>query len=344
MKSIKESIVLFMMTLVLLTGCGNNNDQEFRNIEQIQQSSGIPVRVDEISPRHFTISLDYNANLSGVKETVLSSLVADRIEKIHVKVGDYVEKDDLLISFPEDNPSAQFKQAKAAYENTLQTYQRMIALFEQGGISQQELDQLQTAKIVHEANFKASEKMIKVRAPYNGYVTDLSFRETDTVGPGDPLLTIAQINKYQAKIWVTESDILSFKPGLEGVARWQNHSLPGKVTQVARSIERGRQAFSVDLEFNNPNDLLLSGVMASIEVFSYENRDAIVIERQFILSDREGSFVYLAEDNRAIKRYIALGENDGILYEVTAGLAVGDPLIKQGANQVDANSLIRIVD
>jgi RND family efflux transporter MFP subunit len=341
----KKLVILMTGLLILLifAACGNN-EQEFRNIEQIQQSEGIPVKVEKISLQPFVISVNYNANLYGIKETTLTSMIADRIEEVHVRVGDYVEEDDLLLSFPEDNPSAQFIQAKAAYNNIVQTYERMSALFAEGGISQQELDQLKTSRQVAEANLKASEKMIMIRAPYSGTVTHLNFRAAESAGPGDPLLTIARINKYQTQIWVTENDINQIKPGLKAIARWQNYELPGKVTQVARSIDKNRQAFAVDLEFDNPQNFLLTGVMAAIELFRYDNPQAIVIPRQFIFSDSEGDFVFLAEGERALTRYIETGENDGMNFEIVAGLSVGDPLIKEGANLISVNTRIRIIN
>lgn len=333
-----------LILMLLVAACNNNNNQEFTNIEQIQQAEGIPVRVEKVSLQPFSISLSYNAGLSGIKETTLTSMVADRIEKVHVRVGEYVEEGTLLVSFPEDNPSAQYRQAKAAYENSLQTYERMAALFAEGGISRQELDQLRTLKQVNEANYSAADKMIRVRAPYNGTITHLNFRETESPGPGDPIVTISRINKYQAKVWVTEENIRYLKPGLRATARWQNYELPGRVTQVARSIDRNRQAFAVDLEFDNPQNFLLTGVTAAIEVFRYDTSQAITIPRQFIMSDDQGSYVYLAENNRAVKRYIETGENDRMLYEIVEGLRVNDPLIKEGANLVSSGTRIRIIE
>lgn len=342
MKKIFRPISVLILSGIILAGCGRNNGEEIPTIEQIHQSEGIPVVVEEVSPERFTISLIYNASLTGIRETNLSSLISDRVEEVHVQVGDYVEKDELLISFPEDNPSAQYRQARAAYENSLQTYNRMVALYEAGGISQQEIDQLETAKRVNEANYRAAEKMIRVRAPFNGYVTHINFRETDSVKPGESLITVAQIGRYKATVWVSENDILDIRPGLEAFASWQDHKLPGRVVQVARSIDSRRQAFGVDLEFNNPDDLLLSGVMTSIELFRYDNPEVIVVPRQYIGNDAHGSYVYIARGERARKQYVLLGEYDGYHYEIVEGLSSGDKLIKEGTSLVSDNSLLRI--
>ncbi len=342
MKLLRQQILVLILFGLIITGCGRNNSDDTATIEQIHRSEGIPVVVEEVSPERFTISLMYNANLTGIRETTMNSLVSDRVEKVHVRVGDQVTKDDLLISFPEDSPSAQYRQARAAYENSEQTYERMVALFEAGGISQQEIDQLETAKRVNEANYKAAEKMIQIRAPFDGYVTQISIKETDSVNPGESLVTVAQVDKYKTTIWVTEKDILHIRMGLEAFAHWQDHRLPGRIVQVARSIDPHRQAFAVDLEFDNPAGLLLSGVMTSIELVRYENPEAIIVPRQYIGNDEGGSFVYVIRDNRAYKRYVEPGEFDGYNYEITSGLSFGDPLIKEGSSLLSDNSVVRI--
>lgn len=344
MKGRIKPIVLTGLALFIIAGCGKKSNGEFRNIEVIQQNEGIPVRVESVSPQQFSISLLYNTNLTGIKETSLTSLLSDRIEKIYVKVGDFVTKDDILISFPEDNPGSQYRQAKAAYENTAQTYERLRNLYEQGGISRQELDQVGTALQVSEANYKSAEKLIKVRAPYDGYITHINSRETQSVGHGDALLTIAHVNKYQAKIWVTENDIFSVESGQKVYAKWQDYILPGKVIQVSRSIDRNRQAFAVDLEFDNPNSFLLSGVMASVELMIYDNPHAIIVPRQYIQTDERGNFVFLAKEGNAVKAYIELGLDDRLQYEVVSGLMANDSLIREGAHHVTAGSKIRIVN
>ncbi|MFA7599011.1 MAG: efflux RND transporter periplasmic adaptor subunit [Candidatus Cloacimonas sp.] len=333
-----------ILILISLSGCGKKSDRKIRNITQIQRESGIPVKVEEAKYEPFNISLGYNVNLSGIKETTLNSMLADRVDKVNVKVGDYVETDQILISFPENTPGAQYQQAKAAFENATQTYDRMSNLYEQGGISKQDLDQLNTAKVVAEANFKAVEKMVHIRAPYQGYVTQINYKETESVNPGSPLITIAQINKYKTKVWVSENDIFSVKLGLNATARWQDVELSGKVVQVARSIDRDQQAFAVDLEFDNPNKLMLSGVMASVELFTYENKNAIVIQRQFLQNDNGDSYVYVVQDSRAVKRYVKLGKSNRITSEIIEGIELDDMIIKEGVNLVNENNLVRVIE
>ncbi|MBW6515013.1 MAG: efflux RND transporter periplasmic adaptor subunit [Candidatus Cloacimonetes bacterium] len=339
----KISFLLMLVSLLfLLTACGNNDDNNMRNIEQIHQEDGIPVKVEEIVYQPFSLILSYNANLNGIRETTVTSLLSDRVETVLVKVGDYVEKDQLLLTFPEDSPSAQYRQAKAAFESSEQTYQRMSVLFAEGGISRQELDQLETMKSINQANYLAASKMIYIKASIAGYVTQINFRETETANFGDPLITISQIDRYRSKVWVIERDINAVRPGLGAVARWQEQELPGRVVQVARSIDGNRQAFGVDLEFDNPENLLLSGVMVSIDIITYGNDKAIIVPRQYIQSDIEGDYVFIVANGNAVKRYVKLGANDRMVYEIAEGLAVGDILIKEGSQLVSNGIKIRI--
>ena len=335
-------LIIIITSILVLVSCGSKTNTGARNIEQIQQEEGIPVKVTEISYQPFSLSLSFNTGLSGIRETTITSLLGDRVESVLVKVGDYVEKDQLLLAFPEDNPVAQYRQAKAAYESAEQTYQRMSALYEDGGISRQELDQLETMRKINLANYQAAGKMVYVKAPISGYVTSINLRETESAGPGDPLLTISQIDRYRAKVWVIERDINTIQPGQRVIARWQDIELPGRVIQVARSIDSDRQAFGVDLEFSNLHGLLLSGMMITVEIFFYENETAIIVPRQYIHSDDQGTFVYLNVNDKADKRYVELGRNDLMLFEIASGLVVGDKMVYEGSHLIRTGARIRI--
>ncbi len=338
--------VLFMITItaIAIISCSNENNNEFRTIQQINDEEGIPVRVRKIDHQPFSINYNYNAHLTGIKESTVNAMVGDRIESIKVNVGDYVEKDQLLLKLPQDNPQGQYLQAKAAYNNAKSMYERMKTIYEAGGISGQDLDQVETNYIVSKANYNSAAKSIRVTAPFAGYVTQIPVVETESVHPGDPLVTITVLDRFKSRVWATEEELDDLRSGSHALAKWRGQELIGQVTQVSRTLDPLRQGFIVNLEFNNPGDVMISGLQAGIDIYAYAQDRAIVIERQYIhITCPEQGYVYVLHNDQANRRDVSLGRTDGLRFEIIEGLIAGDMLITEGTNAISDGSTIRVI-
>ena len=102
-------IIGSMIVLILLPACSGEGEQA-KSMEQIYKEEGVPVKIAEIKPQHFEKMLTYHAVLTGIEESTVSAQITDRVERVLVNIGDYVKKDQVLITFPMDNPSAQYQQ------------------------------------------------------------------------------------------------------------------------------------------------------------------------------------------------------------------------------------------
>jgi membrane fusion protein (multidrug efflux system) len=313
-------------------------------MEQIYEKEGIPTKIKTLKSEEFVLELPFSASLSGKRQSYASALIGGRIEKVLVEVGDYVKQDQVIIEFPEDAPAAQFQQAKSAYEMAQTTYQRMNKLYEAGGISKQELDQAETQMLVNKANYDAASQMLKVRAPISGIVTSVNVRETDGVEAKDILAIISNTKELKSTIWTTEKEICQIKVGQKARAVWQGNTIWGKVTEVANSMDPTHRAFQVDLLFENQEKLCKSGVTADIFLQTYVNPQALVVPRKVIKNDIDGSYLYVVEDGKAVKRYVQTGVASNGDFEITSGLKAGEKIITEGLNLIYNGAKVKLVD
>ena len=340
-------VPIFIMIFFLISGCfakKYDGDLETRSIAQIHEDEGVPVKTTEIKIQKFAAPFRYNATVSGITESSASASVSDSVERILFRVGDYVQRDTVVIQFPQNNPSANYFQAKAAYENSGETLKRIEQLYQSGGVSRQDFDNTKTGYDVAKANWDSVNKMIHVTAPISGYITRLDVRVSENVSPGDNLFTITNYDKLVGRIWVLERDIAHVRRGLNAEAIWSGNRIPGRVTQIDLSLNPSRQAFGALIEFDNPRHTIMSGVNADINLFVYENNSTIVVEKKYLLSDNEGNFVYIKGlENTPIKRYVRTGWEHGENIEITHGLGEGEILITEGSRLITESSRIRVV-
>ncbi|MEZ5357269.1 MAG: efflux RND transporter periplasmic adaptor subunit [Candidatus Zixiibacteriota bacterium] len=342
MAKIQMTILALILTIFAVSGCSDGETQT-RSMEQIYAEEGVPVRVEEVTPQAFVQEKEYTAVLSGIIESSEFAMIADRIDKINAKVGDYVEKNAVIIEFPTDNPTANYYQAKVQFENAQARFNRMKQYFETGGLSQQAYDDAEASFRVAEANWDAVKQSVLVRAPFSGVLTQLNVRESDNVEKEDKLFTVSRTDRLKAQVWIPDTEIENISVGLPAHAKWQGRELTGKIVQVDRSADVHRRAFGAIVEFDNPSSLLPSGTTADININVYSNDAAIVTERKNIMSDEFGPYVFIVKGNKAEKHYVTLGKTSLLSVEVLEGLSAGDTLITEGQMQLESGALVKII-
>lgn len=333
-------ISLFAM-IFALSSCGKSKE-ESKTMQEIQNEEGIPVRIQNVSTQTFTQQLRYNASLSGKQESTAQSDLSEVVSQIHAKVGDRVSKGQLIISFPTTAPAAQYEQASTAFAAQQTAYERMQRLYEKGAVSKQELDNLETMYKVSKANLESSESMIKIRAPISGILSALHVSQSDKVYPGKDLFTVSTADGYKAVMMIPTQDAPQIKNGSLATAEVNGETLKGRISQVGMAMDPMLRAIRVEATFNgfNRNISFGSNALVNIDVFSKPN--CIVVNREHLSFENGNAYLWVAENDRAIRREVTLGLNDQLHYEVLSGLNEGDQLIVAGISLVSENGLIRI--
>lgn len=342
MKRFFASTILLSF-LLLAVGCSREN-VEAKSTEQIHRENGIPVKVEKIEPETVSESYEYYAVLSGSEESVASAALADRVESVLKRVGDTVQKNEVVVTFPKDNPSAQYYQAKIGLDHAGTTLARIQKLYDSGGISRQELDNTRTQFEIAQANFDAVTQAVDVRAPISGRISQLKVRETDNVSPGDVLFKVSNINKLKAQIWVTEEQAFRLAVGDKAKASWHGQTLAGKVTQIDLALDRDMQAFGVIAEFSNPGNKLNSGINALVNLIPKNGHKSIVIERKHIVYDGDTPHVYVKENNLAVFRKVTTGRSLDTSVEILAGLDPGETLITSTQHLLTDGAKVLVVE
>jgi RND family efflux transporter MFP subunit len=340
-----KRIIVFMVGLALVIGFSNctKKKTDAKSMEQIYKEEGVPVKTQKVSPKEFKTTLSFHSVLTGIKESTAYAAMGDKVEKIHVNVGDYVKKDAVLVTFPTDSPSARYYQAKVSFENAKTAFQRIENLYKSGGISLQERDNAKARYEVARADWDSVRQMVKVKAPISGYVTKVHVSETDNVDKEMALVTISRTDRMKAAIWVSEEEIFDVTKGMSATAAWQGNTIEGKVVEVDMAMNSMKKAFRAVVEFDNPANRLKAGTTVEINITTSNKPDAIVTERKNILKEKENYVVYVVENGKAGKRTIILGKEQGLDVEIADGLKPGDELVVEGQMMLEDGSKVKIV-
>ena len=330
-------IISLIIISLVIAGCGNDASQtdklEAKPISQIQEENGMPVRVKEVKPTTLENWKTYSGDLEGAEQVIVKGMLGDNIQQINVKIGDRVEKDQVVAVYETDNPTANYRQAKIALENTEKLYNRMKAVFAEGGISQQDMDNIESQYKVAQENFNATEKLIRVKSPIKGIVVDVFVEPGEPVKSGDKICKIAQINKLRAKVYVDEIDMNEFHLGQTVQIKWNalpDEAFEGTIHKISISADPEKRGFMVEALINNENDKLRPGAFVNVAIQTINKQDVIIADRQVILRDGAEKFVFVAADNKALKRAVQTGQEAADDLEIVSGLTPGELLIIEG--------------
>ena len=82
---------------------------------------------------------------------------------------------------------------------------------------------------------------------------------------------------------------------------------------------------------------------AEVRVSTYQNPDALVVERKDLVSEGGEQFAYVAAGGAAEKRRIVQGRQQGLDVEVVEGLRAGEDLIVEGQMLLRDGAKIKVV-
>lgn len=336
-----QLIISFFIIFTFIS-CGSktqnsNNDPEI-----------IPVETITVKTMKIDKTLDFAGTIMAWREANLGAQTPGRVEKIYVKEGDEVREGDLLVQMDD----AQLTQARIQFEIAKQDYERIKPLFEQGSVSQQQFDKI---KAGYESAKSAYELMLRntqLRAPFSGIITAKRINEGEVFllapsASGAPsIVTLMQIDFLKALVNVTETDFplirLNQTAKIE-VDVYPEQTFTGTISRIDPAINSITRTFTVEVKIPNPKRLLRPGMFARVKIKTGET-EAIFVPRSALIKQLGSNifYVYLVENNIAIRKDVKLGVELDEWIEVKEGLKFNDQLIIKGIGRVKNGTQVTI--
>jgi RND family efflux transporter MFP subunit len=351
----KSSKYVFFAALIILVSavsCSGKDETEAAlpqavSMEALYAENGYPVSVRQLKAEEFSVYLKYPTVLQAQSESTAYAFLNDVVRKINAKVGDRVERDQVILSFSQDNQA--FEQARLSYENARQTYKRSSALFDAADISPQDFEAVQTRYEIARTAFEAASDMINVKSPIAGTLTRLDVHVTENVRPGTPLFTVTGAGGFETRFYVGADEIDRIKTGARVYIGKPEQNIEGRISQVSLMMDSAKQAFPVSAWFDVDGVSsdhvrnLVRGMGDDVAVETYHNGKALVLSRTEMIRTGEGYTAFVAADGAAKQVTVELGEASGLRYEIAAGLYEGDLLICEGQQRLEGNTRLNTV-
>ena len=348
----KKSIFLIAVSIVVLTGCRNKEQNLNADVE-------IPVSAENIKLK----SIEEFINTTGtaipkgeitIKSKITASYYLERNPETGRlwQLGDKI-KAGALIARLEDKEyvnSIKLETNQLNLELTESELKKEESLYEKGGVT---LKELKTAGINYEnakttvESSKLQLDKTKIIAPIDGVIVDLPYYTQSTqVETGS---TIAKIMDYQVMfmdVQLPEKYISAIKPGQ--IVKLTNYTIPddtiiGNITQLSPAINPDTRTFKGNILINNPKYLLRPGMFVKADIITNHKDSVIVIPKSIVLSRQRGKTVFIVDRGIAAERIIETGLENISEVEVTKGLIRNDRVVTSGFETLSNKSKVKII-
>jgi membrane fusion protein, multidrug efflux system len=336
-------IIFAVCSIFSLVSCSEESTHfKAKSIEQIYAKEGRPVQVRTVKPETFSAYLKYPADFRARTQSTAYAKLSDVVRNVYVKVGDHVKRDQIVMGFSLDNSA--YQQAKLSFENAEAAYNRTTALYAAAGVSRQDFDNTRTQYELAKENFKSVGEMIQIKAPIDGFITQLNVRISSNVNPGDPLFTVSNQDGFEAYFYVGADEIDNIRTGERAVIEGKNETIEGRVTEVSLIMDPVRKAFPVKAFFAGKPKTLVSGMSVDISVEAYRNDQSVIVNQKELVREGDIWVAYIVKDGKAVRKELVTGHEQGLKYEIAGGLTAGDVLVTEGAQNLSDREKVKITE
>ena len=345
MKS-KTSIIVL---LLLLGACGNG-DTEVISSEQSNDKK-VSVYVEEIQPSTFRHYLNIQGDVESDNTIMITPEVNATVEKINVRLGDKVKKNDVLAELDGKITKSQIKQVESQLELSKTIYERQKNLRNQNIGSEVDFLQAKTQYESAQSQLNTLSEQLgnyTIRATISGVVNQVNVKVGENVSPAASAFQLANSTSLKVTAEVSERYITTVdeKDSVEISFPSLQTSVKKRLNVVSKVINSSNRTFEVEIYITDLNGSIRPNMMASLKINDIILKDKIVVPLNTVQKANNESFVYVAKksDNgmQAIKRTVTLGDTYNNSIVVETGLEAGEKLINAGYTELFDKALISI--
>lgn len=246
------------------------------------------------------------------------------IDKIMVEVGDPVREGQLIVSLDPTQYTQQLVQLKTVEDD----YNRLLPVYEAGGISAQQIEQAKAQLDVQREVVANLKKNIEVRSPISGVVTARNYESGDLFAQ-QPILHIMQIDPLKVIANISEQYFSNVKVGMPvklTVDIFPDEEFTGTVSLIYPALDPTTRTFKVEVKVPNAKRTLRPGMYARTTFDMGSKRGVMVpdvaIQKQVGSAER---YLYvIVGDSVAARRSVEVGRQIGGSVDILRGVEPGE--------------------
>ena len=369
--------IILILSLIFAVKFAWKTKTEIRENQDNRANNVVTVNAAPVVLREFRDEISAVGTFKARETVLLSPKVSGNVDSVLVDIGDRVDAGQVVIRLDRANFALAVRQAKAAlsaaeaivaqtkahFDGVEKEYRRASNLLQEKVIPQNSFDAAEAAyKTDREAFAAAKERRNQtevalevaqkhledadIRSPVAGIVVEREVEVGQFVSPSEQVLRIVEQTLLKVDAYLPETDfgrVTVGTPAVVTVDAFPEEKFLGKVTVVNPMVKHETRTFRVRTEVPNPTGKLVDGMFARVRL-SIEKKVVLSIPRD-ALQRLPGSgtfYVFVVEENKALKRTIKVGAIGDQYAEMLNGLAEGEKVVTSVAGRLRSGVEVRV--
>lgn len=333
-----------------------------------EESSRVGLVVQPVARSDFRMHRDFPAIVQPNQRNMaeITALVRGRVVEVYGELGQEVKANaPLAILYSSELGLAQsaYLKAKAKLHVAEQAFNRAQFLLQEQVIGEAELQrrQAELLSIQAEANeshdrlkllgmndeeFRRLESSRKIRsvvpivAPFAGRIIGRKLTRGEVVETTENLFVIADLSEVWVQANIPEKDIpFAHSVHASGdrqvevrINAYPKEVFQGTITYVADVLDPVTRTMQLRIELPNRDGRFKPEMFAAIRLFSEAQPDRLAVPEAALQRDQGRTFVFVQRSlNEYEVRDVHVGESNGTVTAILAGLNEGEPVVTHGA-------------
>jgi len=293
-----------------------------------------------------------NGEVACIQSVELKSEISGKIDKILVKPGAKVVKDQILIELDRGKLESQVNESLLSIESTRlqsekiqQEIVRKKALYKQDLISKKEFEDTSIDSRIAENDYQLQKVRLKtlqqdllktsIRAPFDAEVLSLPVMVgavvvgADGISAGTPLMYLGNVNSLEVKADVSEIDVTKLQSGLP--VELSFYGIPGfhiigNISYIypyatLKGSDQEIRSFPIRIHFTTENPLVRPGMGVQVLIKIAEFKNILTLPLAAVFQEEGNSSVYVLNlEGKYEQRSVITGVHNANLIEIREGL------------------------
>lgn len=193
--------------------------------------------------------------------------------------------------------------------------------------------QLEQQRLVRD-DAKRKVEELRLKAPVDGMVGTLSVANRSVVAANTALMTLVDLSQLEVELEIPETYVADLGLGMTAEITINGVTTKGKLSALSPEVVKNQVLARVRFDGAQPSGLRQSQ-RVSARLLIEEKPNVLMLARGPFVESEGGRFVYVVDNNMAIRRPFKLGATSISSVEIVDGLKVGDKVVVAGTDQFE---------
>lgn len=343
----KPAIIIALILIVILGGLFAWH--QVRNqmaATAVAATSDAPIVIEEaaVKSQVWHPQIDAIGSLVAEQGITVTTQVAGVVQSIDFKSGDYVDQGTKLVQLNPKVLTATAEQSKAQFEKAQMIYQRDLTLFKKNVLPKAQLDSAKADMRAAKAQMDedaANLEQTTIMAPFAGRIGIRKVNIGQYVEPADPIVSLQSVDPILVDFSLPEVYLHKISVGdkvLVTTSAYPGTTFTGKLTAMNANLNSDTRTIDLRAELPNKNKQLLPGMYADVKVVVPTKSNVLTVPQMAIQYSPFGDTVFVVQNNKAVQRYVSLGEQRGAEIAINRGVSAGEIVVTVGGNKLQNGS------